>query len=110
MIFNRGLTKLQFRTFATFTKNYYKIIGVDPKASLLEIKKRYNALAKENHPDINPSQANYFKEINEAYGILGKVDERKKYDDTFLRQTAGPGSTTAEANYARYDNFYNSVR
>lgn len=77
--------KIVSRRFSIYTKDYYKILGIDSKCTLMQIKKRYNALVKEHHPDINPTQDTYFKDINEAYAILVKVDERKKYDDIIAR-------------------------
>ena len=109
MYYRRSLNKFTFRFFANYTKNYYKILGVEPTASLIEIKNRYKTLAKEFHPDINPSKANYFKEINEAYGLLSKPSERRKYDETFKTDNTMHRGNRSEANYNKYDNFYNSV-
>jgi curved DNA-binding protein len=64
-------------------KDYYQILGVDKKASQAEVKKAYRTLALQYHPDRNPgdSQAeDKFKEINEAYQVLGDEDKRAKYD------------------------------
>lgn len=54
-------------------KNYYEILGVSKTASADEIKSAYRKLAKQYHPDINkaPEAQNKFKEINEAYEVLG---------------------------------------
>lgn len=64
-------------------KNYYNILGVDKNASTDEIKKIYRKLAKQYHPDANPGDKkaeDKFKDINEAYEVLGDEEKRKKYD------------------------------
>jgi curved DNA-binding protein len=65
-------------------KDYYKVLGVARTASETEIKKAFRKLAREFHPDVakNKKQAEErFKEINEAYEVLGDPTKRKKYDD-----------------------------
>ena len=64
-------------------KDYYKVLGVDKKASEAEIKKAYRRLAQQYHPDRNPKNTaahERFKEINEAYEVLGDTQKRQKYD------------------------------
>ncbi|MFO7980498.1 MAG: molecular chaperone DnaJ [Candidatus Aminicenantes bacterium] len=65
------------------SKDYYKIIGVDKKASTPDIKKAYRKLARKYHPDLNPgdkSAENKFKDIQEAYSVLKDPEKRKQYD------------------------------
>lgn len=65
-------------------KNYYKILGLNnDKVTDDDIKNSYRKLAKLYHPDINPGDAvaaEKFKDINEAYQILGNEESKKKYD------------------------------
>lgn len=63
--------------------DYYKILGIDKKASEADIKKAYRKLARKYHPDLNPNDATAekkFKEINEANEVLSNAENRKKYD------------------------------
>ena len=64
-------------------KDYYKILGVDRKASDKEIKKAYRKLARKYHPDVNNSDdetAKKFQEINEANEVLSDPEKRQEYD------------------------------
>jgi molecular chaperone DnaJ len=63
-------------------KDYYKILGVDKKASEDDIKKAYRNLAMKLHPDKNKEKGaeDKFKEINEAYAVLGDPQKRQQYD------------------------------
>lgn len=63
--------------------DYYKILGVDKTASQDDIKKAFRKLARKYHPDLNPGDKEAeqkFKEINEANEVLGKPENRAKYD------------------------------
>ncbi len=64
-------------------KDYYKILGVNKKASQADIKKAYRKLAMKYHPDRNEGDAAAeakFKEVSEAYEVLGNPENRQKYD------------------------------
>ena len=61
-------------------KDYYKILGVSKSSSQEEIKKAYYNLAHKFHPDKGSGDEEKFKEINEAYQILGDKDKRAQYD------------------------------
>ncbi len=62
------------------SKDYYKILGVEKNSSAEDIKKAFRKLAHEHHPDKNSGQDAKFKEINEAYQVLGNKDKRAQYD------------------------------
>lgn len=64
-------------------RDYYDILGVSKTASDDEIKKAYKKLAKTLHPDLNPDDSNAetkFKEVSEAYAVLGDSEKRAQYD------------------------------
>src|SRR5512138_3543486 len=67
---------LQFR-------DYYETLGVSKTASEDEIRSAFRKLARKYHPDVakdKKSAEEKFKEINEAYEVLGDAEKRKKYD------------------------------
>jgi molecular chaperone DnaJ len=64
--------------------DYYDILGINRKASLAEIKKAYQKMARKFHPDLNPGDneaEKRFKEINEAYEVLKEPGKRQQYDN-----------------------------
>lgn len=80
---------------ARATKDYYEVLGVKRDASPEDIKKAYRKLARKYHPDLNPGDKvaeQKFKEINEAYEVLGDPKKRSEYDQ-FGRSPfeGGPG-------------------
>lgn len=62
--------------------DHYEVLGVDRTASADEIKKAYRRLARELHPDVNPSSeaAERFKQVTHAYDVLSDPHERQQYD------------------------------
>src|SRR5437867_13398126 len=66
-------------------KDYYKILGVDRAADQKAISAAYRKLARQYHPDVNKAAGaeEKFKEMNEAYQVLGDADRRARYDQMF---------------------------
>ncbi len=82
-------------------KDYYKILGIDKKASSEDIKKAYRKLAIKYHPDKNPDDKKAeekFKEANEANEVLSDPEKRTKYDELgenwkyYQQQGSQPGN------------------
>lgn len=65
-------------------RDYYATLGVPKTASGKDIKQAFRKLARKHHPDVNPGDRgaeSKFKEVNEAYEVLGDPESRKKYDE-----------------------------
>src|SRR5436190_1535863 len=65
-------------------KDYYATLGVPKTATAKELKQAFRKLARKHHPDVNPNDKAAeakFKELNEAYEVLGDPEKRKKYDE-----------------------------
>src|SRR5690349_23970299 len=76
------------------TKDFYAVLGVSKTASADEIKKAYRRLARANHPDSHPDDAakhEKFKQVAEAYDVVGDADKRKKYDQARELFASGGG-------------------
>jgi DnaJ-class molecular chaperone len=62
-------------------RDYYAVLGVGKDASEGEIKRAFRELARQHHPDVNPSdEGERFREINEAYAVLSDREARARYD------------------------------
>ncbi len=71
-------------------KDYYKVLGVSLASTELEIKTAYRKLSKKFHPDVNDGDSYFeerFKEIQEAFEILGNPSKRTEYDLIYLIKT-----------------------
>jgi molecular chaperone DnaJ len=62
------------------SKDYYNLLGVSKNASVEEIKQAFRKKAHQYHPDKIGGNAEKFKEINEAYQVLGNAERKKQYD------------------------------
>ncbi|XBT18299.1 MAG: DnaJ domain-containing protein [Candidatus Shikimatogenerans sp. Tduv] len=78
------------------SKDYYNILGVNKNSSDLDIKKAYRKLALKYHPDKNidnkKESEKKFKEISEAYNVLGNKEKKKNYDKYGYNDNMGQGS------------------
>ena len=100
--------------------DYYKVLGVDPKASQADIRKAFRKLAKKYHPDINkdsPDAKERFQAINEANEVLSDPEKRRKYDEygenwqhaeEFEAQRRREQESNRGFNFDGYGNFYHS--
>lgn len=86
-------------------KDYYEILGVSRGASEKEIKSAYKKLARKYHPDVNPEGAEKFKEVNEAYEVLGDQKKRQMYDQLGANWRHGQSFDPSSAAYGGGINF-----
>jgi len=89
-------------------RDYYKDLGVQRTASEDEIKKAFRKLARKFHPDVNPNDKTLekrFKEINEAYQVLGDKEKRKRYDELGADWERGAPEEEVFRRYARQNPF-----
>ncbi len=96
-------------------KDYYKVLGVEKTAAGKDIKSAYRKLARKWHPDTNPNNQKAseekFKEISEAYEVLGDAEKRRKYDalgsdwDNTAQQAAAQRHYRSQASAPQSDPF-----
>ena len=88
-------------------KDYYQILGVPEDASQEDIKAAFRKLAFQYHPDVNPGREKQaeekFKEINEAYSVLGDAAKRRQYD--YARRSGFVGAGAPGSGYSQADIF-----
>lgn len=101
-------------------KDYYETLGVERTAPQGEIKSAYRKLARKLHPDVNKAKdaEDRFKELGEAYEVLGDAEKRRKYDQLGERYKNGQDYTppngwqswsSAEGADSNYSDFFESL-
>lgn len=85
-------------------KDYYRILGLQPAATLAEIKATYRRQASALHPDRNPSETAHaqFQAVQEAYETLSDADKRRAYDDNRRRSLIEHPIETARELWSAY--------
>lgn len=90
-------------------KDFYEVLGVSKNATEAEIKSAFRKKAKEYHPDNKETgDADKFKEVSEAYGVLSDANKRKQYDQfgsAAFDNNAGGGFQGFSGGFGSYGNF-----
>lgn len=85
-------------------KDYYRILGLPPTATVAEIRKAYRKRASALHPDRNPSEQAHaqFQAMQEAYDVLSDATRRRAYDDNRRRSLIEHPIETAREIWSAY--------
>ena len=88
-------------------KDYYEVLGVDKNASQAEITSAFRKMAKKYHPDINKEEGAEakFKEVGEAYSVLGDEQKRKQYDQFGHAAFENGANGNPYGNYGGFNGF-----
>src|ERR1035438_4247114 len=85
-------------------KDYYKTLGVERSATQEDIKQAFRKLARVHHPDVAKNKAAgeaKFKEVNEAYEVLGDSEKRQRYDELGANWQDAGGGQDGQETYGR---------
>ena len=69
-------------------KSYFAILGISPTATADEIRSAYRRLVKEFHPDYYAGGSETFRDIQEAYSVLGNTRRRREYEQKHQKSVA----------------------
>jgi molecular chaperone DnaJ len=97
----------------TTDRDYYEVLGVERGADAATLKNAYRKRAKEVHPDCEGGCENKFKELNEAYAVLGDPERRAAYDRfgkaAFQNGGGGPGFGPGAAGFSDFSDLFNDI-
>ncbi len=91
-------------------RDYYEVLGVDKNASKEDVKKAYRKLARQYHPDVSKEEnaEQKFKEVREAYEILGDPQKRQQYDQFGHSANQGQGFSGGGFQDFDFDDIFSS--
>ena len=94
-------------------RDYYEVLGVDKNASPEEMKRAYRKLAMKYHPDRNPGDKaaeEKFKELNEAYEVLGSPEKKQMYDQFGHAGVNGnAGGFSGQAGFGGFEDIFGDI-